>query len=111
MSSVVDAGLPMKGMQVNAEAIKIGKEAEEANAIASECQAGLDKALPALQAAEDALNVLTKKDMSELKVCLTYCHQSRYKSPTPDAHHSLMSTVHNAALHVVHSLARHGQHF
>jgi len=53
---------------VNAEAIKIGKEAEEANAIASECQAGLNKALPALQAAEDALNVLTKKDMSELKV-------------------------------------------
>ena len=56
------------GTQVNAEAIKIGKEAEEANAIASECQAGLDKALPALQAAEEALNVLTKKDMSELKV-------------------------------------------
>ncbi len=27
----------------------------------------LDKALPALQAAEEALNVLTKKDMSELK--------------------------------------------
>ena len=53
---------------MNAEAIKIGKEAEEANAIASECHAGLDKALPALQAAEDALNVLTKKDMSELKV-------------------------------------------
>ena len=58
-------------VQVNAEAIKIGKEAEEANAIASECQAGLDKALPALQAAEDALNVLTKKDMSELKVSHT----------------------------------------
>lgn len=58
----------MMCVQVNAEAIKIGKEAEEANAIASECQAGLDKALPALQAAEDALNVLTKKDMSELKV-------------------------------------------
>ncbi len=30
-------------------------------------QSELDKALPALQAAEDALNVLTKKDMSELK--------------------------------------------
>ncbi|KAF5831208.1 dynein-1-beta heavy chain, flagellar inner arm I1 complex [Dunaliella salina] len=30
-------------------------------------QAELDKALPALQAAEEALNVLTKKDMSELK--------------------------------------------
>lgn len=55
-------------MQVNAEAMKIGKEADEANAIAAECQAGLDKALPALQSAEDALNVLTKKDMSELKV-------------------------------------------
>ena len=59
---------PGAALQVNAEAIKIGKEAEEANAIASECQAGLDKALPALQAAEEALNVLTKKDMSELKV-------------------------------------------
>jgi dynein heavy chain, axonemal len=30
-------------------------------------QEGLDKAMPALQAAEEALNVLTKKDMSELK--------------------------------------------
>jgi dynein heavy chain len=53
--------------QVNAEATKIAKEAEEANAIAKECQEGLDKAMPALQAAEAALNVLTKKDMSELK--------------------------------------------
>eukprot|EP00798_Chlamydomonas_sp_ICE-L_P021926 gene21926-28972_t len=53
--------------QVNAEATKIGKEAEEANAIATQVQSELDKALPALQAAEDALNVLTKKDMSELK--------------------------------------------
>ncbi|KAK9823872.1 hypothetical protein WJX72_006072 [[Myrmecia] bisecta] len=52
---------------VNAEAQKIAKEAEEANVIAAECQAGLDKALPALQAAEEALNVLTKKDMAELK--------------------------------------------
>eukprot|EP00232_Nephroselmis_pyriformis_P029065 CAMPEP_0182867354 /NCGR_PEP_ID=MMETSP0034_2-20130328/8675_1 /TAXON_ID=156128 /ORGANISM="Nephroselmis pyriformis, Strain CCMP717" /LENGTH=4528 /DNA_ID=CAMNT_0024999703 /DNA_START=83 /DNA_END=13669 /DNA_ORIENTATION=- len=53
--------------QVNAEATKIEKEAAEANAIAAECQEGLDKAMPALQAAEDALNVLTKKDFSELK--------------------------------------------
>uniref|UniRef100_A0A061RL02 Flagellar inner arm dynein 1 heavy chain beta n=1 Tax=Tetraselmis sp. GSL018 TaxID=582737 RepID=A0A061RL02_9CHLO len=53
--------------QVNAEANKIAKEAEEADAIAKECQEGLDKAMPALQAAEAALNVLTKKDMSELK--------------------------------------------
>ncbi len=52
---------------MNAEALKIGKEADEANAIATQVQIELDKALPALQAAEDALNVLTKKDMSELK--------------------------------------------
>lgn len=70
---------PPSAMQVNAEAIKIGKEADEANAIASECQAGLDKALPALQAAEEALNVLTKKDMSELKVCfLLYPHNRHH---------------------------------
>lgn len=54
-------------LQVNAEATKIGKEAEEANAIAKQVQSELDKALPALQAAEEALNVLTKKDMAELK--------------------------------------------
>ena len=30
-------------------------------------QLELDKALPALQSAEEALNVLTKKDMAELK--------------------------------------------
>lgn len=53
---------------MNAEATKIAKEAEEANIIAAECQAGLDKALPALEAANEALNVLTKKDMAELKV-------------------------------------------
>jgi dynein heavy chain, axonemal len=53
--------------QVNAEAEKIGKEAAEANEIAKVVQGELDKALPALQAAEDALNVLTKKDISELK--------------------------------------------
>lgn len=53
--------------QVNAEAEKIGKEAAEANEIARVVQGELDKALPALQSAEDALNVLTKKDISELK--------------------------------------------
>lgn len=53
--------------QVNAEAAKIGKEAEEANAIATQVQSELDKALPALAAAEEALNVLTKKDFAELK--------------------------------------------
>ncbi len=55
-------------LQVNAEAQKISKEAEEANAIAAQVQGELDKALPALREAEAALDVLTKKDMSELKV-------------------------------------------
>eukprot|EP00879_Flechtneria_rotunda_P005109 GHRR01005390.1.p1 GENE.GHRR01005390.1~~GHRR01005390.1.p1 ORF type:complete len:1589 (+),score=542.70 GHRR01005390.1:1679-6445(+) len=53
--------------QVNTEAIKIAKETEEANTIANQVSAELDKALPALQEAEAALNVLTKKDISELK--------------------------------------------
>lgn len=52
---------------MNTEAQRIAKEAEEADAIAKDCQAGLDQALPALQEAEDALNVLTKKDIAELK--------------------------------------------
>ncbi|MEW5313998.1 MAG: hypothetical protein WDW38_005527 [Sanguina aurantia] len=53
--------------QVNAEAQKISKDAEEANAIAVQVQSELDKAIPALTAAEEALDVLTKKDMAELK--------------------------------------------
>lgn len=55
-------------LQVNAEATKIAKETEEANIIANQVSAELEKALPALQEAEAALNVLTKKDISELKV-------------------------------------------
>ncbi len=54
--------------QVNAEATKIARETEEANSIASQVSAELEKALPALQEAEAALHVLTKKDISELKV-------------------------------------------
>jgi hypothetical protein len=54
--------------QVNAQATKIAKETEEANIIANQVSAELEKALPALQEAEAALNVLTKKDISELKV-------------------------------------------
>ena len=79
---------------VTAEATKIAKEAEEANAIAAECQAGLDKAMPALAEAEAALNVLTKKDMSELKayskppalveLCLKGVMTVLKKSPTWD---------------------------
>jgi dynein heavy chain len=52
---------------VNTEAARIMKEAEACNVIAAECQLELDKAMPALMAAEAALNVLTKKDMSEVK--------------------------------------------
>jgi hypothetical protein len=55
------------GSQVNAEAQKIAKEAEEANAIAAQVQVELDKALPALMEAEAALDVITKKDLAELK--------------------------------------------
>ena len=55
-------------MQVHAEATKIAKETEDANIIAAQVAAELEKALPALQEAEAALNVLTKKDISELKV-------------------------------------------
>lgn len=81
--------------QVSAEAAKIGRDAEEANAIAAECQAGLDQAMPALNAAQAALNVLTKKDMSELKayskppalveLCLKGVMTVLKKSPTWDA--------------------------
>ena len=52
---------------VKTDAEKIGEEAKEANAIAAECERGLAQAMPALEAASAALNVLTKKDMSEMK--------------------------------------------
>jgi dynein heavy chain len=54
--------------QVQSEATKIAKETEDANFIAAQVTVELEKALPALQEAEAALNVLTKKDISELKV-------------------------------------------
>jgi dynein heavy chain len=60
-------------MQVNAEATKIAKETEDANIIAAQVAAELEKALPALQEAEAALNVLTKADISELKVSAADC--------------------------------------
>jgi dynein heavy chain len=52
---------------VKVEATAIEKESVLCNAIAADCQQDLDKAMPALNAAEAALNVLTKKDMSEVK--------------------------------------------
>ncbi|CEG01942.1 Dynein heavy chain [Ostreococcus tauri] len=56
-----------QSMRVSAEAERIEVEAQKANVIAEECQLKLDEALPALREAEAALNVLTKKDMGELK--------------------------------------------
>ncbi len=67
--ALTDSAAPFVDLQVNSEATKIAKETDEANAIATQVTAELDKALPALREAEAALNVLTKKDISELKVC------------------------------------------
>jgi len=52
---------------VTADAEKIGKEEIACKAQADEAQADLDKALPALEAAQKALELLNKKDMSEIK--------------------------------------------
>lgn len=64
-------------MQVTTATHKIASETEEANTVAAECQEALKAALPALAAAEEALNVLTKKDIAELKVLPKYGGQSR----------------------------------
>jgi len=52
---------------VQAESEKIGKEEAETKIIADDAQKDLDEALPALAAAEEALNALNKKDLSEIK--------------------------------------------
>jgi len=52
---------------VQAESEKIGKEEAETQIIADDAQKDLDEALPALAAAEEALNALNKKDLSEIK--------------------------------------------
>ena len=52
---------------VNAETEKIGKEEADTKVIADEAQADLDKAIPALEAAQKALELLNKKDMAEIK--------------------------------------------
>ena len=51
---------------VNAETEKIGKEEADTKVIADEAQADLDKAIPALEAAQKALELLNKKDMAEV---------------------------------------------
>ena len=52
---------------VTAEAEKIGKEEAETKIIAYQAQSDLDKAIPALNAAAEALNSLTKGDINETK--------------------------------------------
>ena len=47
--------------QVNIESDKIAKEEAETKVIADDAQADLDKALPALEAAQKALELLNKK--------------------------------------------------
>ena len=52
---------------MNVESEKISKDEVECKAIAEDAQADLDKALPALEAAQKALELLNKKDMAEVK--------------------------------------------
>jgi dynein heavy chain len=52
---------------VNEEALIVGKQADEANAIKADAQKDLDEALPALAAAMEALNSLNKNDITEMK--------------------------------------------
>ena len=52
---------------VNIESEKIAKDEVETRRIADDAQQDLDKALPALEAATQALSMLNKKDMAEVK--------------------------------------------
>ena len=52
---------------VSARSEKIGIEAQECEKLAADAEADLKEALPALQAAEDALKSLNKNDISEIK--------------------------------------------
>ena len=52
---------------VEKEAKIVGKQADETKAIQADAQADLDKALPALQAANNALKTLNKGDVTEVK--------------------------------------------
>ena len=56
-----------KSVIVEADAEKCAKVAEGAEKLATECEAGLAEALPALAAAENALKSLDKSDITEMK--------------------------------------------
>lgn len=53
--------------KVAQEEAVVGKQAAETESLAASAQRDLDKALPALEAAENALNSLTKADITEVK--------------------------------------------
>jgi len=53
--------------EVERESEKIEKESKEVNLVAEEAQRDLDKALPALQQAEAALELLDKQEIAEVK--------------------------------------------
>uniref|UniRef100_A0A7S1IC30 Dynein heavy chain n=1 Tax=Eutreptiella gymnastica TaxID=73025 RepID=A0A7S1IC30_9EUGL len=72
-----------KRVQVEADKIKISREKEVANAIAAEAQADLDKAMPELDAAQEALKTLKKAEIDEIKA---------YKTP-PEAVQTVLSAV------------------
>ena len=54
---------------MNIESEKISKDEVDTRNIAEDAQQDLDKALPALEAAQKALELLNKKDMAEVKMC------------------------------------------
>jgi len=70
-------------VKVSADEKVVGKQAEEANAIATDAQADLDKALPAMNSAVKALESLNKGDIGEMK---------GYKTP-PDAVVKVLNAV------------------
>eukprot|EP00668_Euglena_longa_P046636 GGOE01062321.1.p1 GENE.GGOE01062321.1~~GGOE01062321.1.p1 ORF type:complete len:2198 (+),score=861.46 GGOE01062321.1:644-6595(+) len=72
-----------KRTQVEADKVKIAREKEVANQIASEAQADLDKAMPELDAATEALKTLKKSDIDEIKA---------YKTP-PEAIQTVLGAV------------------
>eukprot|EP00762_Andalucia_godoyi_P004499 ANDGO_05184.mRNA.1 Dynein-1-beta heavy chain len=70
--------------EVRADEIKISKEKDEAMSMAAEAQAELDKAIPALEAAQKALESLSKSDVSEVRA---------YAKPPPDVQTTLSAVM------------------
>jgi len=56
-----------KGRTVNADSVRLSKEAAEIEIVSADIELDLAKALPALEAANDALDKLDKKSIAEVK--------------------------------------------